>query len=161
MRITGMEMAKERFEALIAEVTGAIGGIPLDDGLEAVLNDRFPADGAVFTDIESLCRQGVDEGWMCEREHGGIRYGRVLEAAPERAGFSVDVVRMDDVVGPHHRHPEGEIDMVMPITEGARFDGTPRGWKVYGPDSAHRPTVTDGSALVLYLLPGGRIEFTR
>lgn len=154
-------MAKERFAARIAEVTGAIDGMTLDDGLEVVLNERFPADGAVFADIESLCRQGVEEGWMCEREHGGIRYGRVLEAVPERSGFSVDVVRMQDVAGPHHRHPEGEIDMVMPITEGARFDGAPRGWKVYGPDSAHRPTVTDGAALVLYLLPGGRIEFTR
>jgi hypothetical protein len=71
------------------------------------------------------------------------------------------VVRMENIVGPHHRHPDGEIDMVMPITEGARFDGTPRGWKVYGPDSAHKPTVTEGAAYVLYLLPGGKIEFTR
>ncbi|NCF10982.1 MAG: DUF4863 family protein, partial [Gammaproteobacteria bacterium] len=28
------------------------------------------------------------------------------------------------------------------------------------PNSAHRPTVRDGRALVLYLLPGGEIEFT-
>lgn len=57
--------------------------------------------------------------------------------------------------------PGGEIDMIMPITDGARFDGSPRGWKVYGPDSAHRPTVSGGAALVLYLLPDGQIEFTR
>ena len=32
---------------------------------------------------------------------------------------------------------------------------------VYPPGSAHRPTVTQGRALVLYLLPEGRIDFTR
>ena len=29
------------------------------------------------------------------------------------------------------------------------------------PGSAHRPTVSNGRALVLYLLPEGRIDFTR
>ncbi|MCV4698532.1 DUF4863 family protein, partial [Escherichia coli] len=64
-------------------------------------------------------------------------------------------------VGPHHVHPTGELDLVMPLTPQAQFDGTPAGWKVYGPGTAHRPTVTQGRALVLYLLPEGRIEFTR
>jgi len=32
---------------------------------------------------------------------------------------------------------------------------------VYGPGSAHRPTVRGGKALVLYLLPAGAIEFTK
>ena len=31
---------------------------------------------------------------------------------------------------------------------------------VCGPDSAHYPTVSEGRALILYLLPDGRIEFT-
>lgn len=154
-------MPKEAFKALVRDVTAAVAGHPLDEDLETTLNRRFPADGPTFRDIEAMCRRGVAEGWMCEREHGGIRYGRVLPADADLAGFSVDVVRMENVAGPHHRHPGGEIDMVMPITPGARFDGAPRGWKVYGPDSAHRPTVTDGAALVLYLLPDGQIEFTR
>jgi hypothetical protein len=48
----------------------------------------------------------------------------------------------------------------MPLTATAKFDGAGRGWKVYEPGSAHNPTVTDGEAVVLYLLPDGRIEFT-
>jgi hypothetical protein len=48
----------------------------------------------------------------------------------------------------------------MPITKGARFDGMSRGWGVFEPGSDHRPTVTDGEALVLYMLPDGKIEFT-
>ena len=49
----------------------------------------------------------------------------------------------------------------MPIQGAAEFDGHGAGWKVYGPDTAHRPTVSDGEALVLYLLPGGEIDFGR
>jgi hypothetical protein len=50
--------------------------------------------------------------------------------------------------------------MIMPITGSARFDDMPRGWCVFEPGSDHRPTVTDGQALVLYMLPDGKIEFT-
>ena len=68
---------------------------------------------------------------------------------------------MADVAGPHHRHPKGEIDLIMPVTPDAVFDGHGAGWLVYGPDTAHSPTVAKGHALVLYLLPDGAIEFTR
>ncbi len=33
--------------------------------------------------------------------------------------------------------------------------------EVYEPETAHYPTVTDGKAIVLYLLPDGEIDFTR
>ena len=98
---------------------------------------------------------------MCQCEAGGIRYGRVLAAEDDLQRFSVDVVDMNDVVGPHHRHPQGEVDLIMPLEGQATFDGHPAGWCVYPPDSAHRPTVRQGRALVLYLLPEGQIEFTR
>ena len=49
----------------------------------------------------------------------------------------------------------------MPLEGDARFDGHGAGWCVYGPGSAHTPTVTGGRALVLYLLPEGQIEFSR
>lgn len=154
-------MSKTAFKALVAQVTSAIAGQPVESALRAELSRRFPPDGEVFKAIEAACHKAVDEGWMCEREHGGIRYGRVLEAGGDLGDFSVDVVHMKDVAGPHHRHPGGEIDMIMPIDPDAQFDGAPRGWLVYGPDSAHRPTVSGGAALVLYLLPGGQIDFTR
>ncbi|MGB0129105.1 MAG: DUF4863 family protein, partial [Rhodocyclaceae bacterium] len=111
--------------------------------------------------IFDACRAAIAEGWMCEREAGGIRYGRVIRPGPGTDGFSVDVVDMNEIAGPHHRHPNGEIDLVMPLTEGAQFDGRGAGWVVYAPESAHRPTVSGGRALVLYLLPDGAIEFTR
>jgi len=151
-------MTQEQFQSLIAEVTGAIKGKAVDPALAGELSEKFPADGDTFKQIEAACHAAIDEGWMCDREHGGIKFGRVIK---DIDGFSVDVVHMDDVVGPHHRHPGGEIDMIMPIDGDAKFDGTGRGWMVYGPDSAHNPTVTGGKAIVLYLLPGGQIEFTK
>jgi len=154
-------MGQAGFEKLVAEIAKAAAGRPLDAALEAELNRRFPASGADFKAIEAACHAGIAAGWMCSREAGGIRYGRVAKPSPALSGFSIDVVRMKDVKGPHHRHPKGEIDMVMPITPAARFDGHGAGWCVYGPDSAHHPTVSGGEALVLYLLPGGEIAFTK
>ena len=111
--------------------------------------------------MQQACASGTAQGWLCQRENGGIRWGRVFEAGAELGGFSVDVVQMKDIAGPHHSHPLGEIDLILPITPGALFDGHGAGWCVYGPDSAHSPTVTQGEAWVLYLLPEGQIQFTR
>jgi hypothetical protein len=154
-------MTPEQFTALIAQVTSTIAGQPLDAALEAELNTRYPAASSTFEAIRSACRQAVAAGWMCSREAGGIKFGRVVKPGDATHGFSVDVVEMNDCAGPHHRHPNGEIDMVLPLEGDARFDGAPAGWKVYGPGSAHSPTVSGGRAHVLYLLPQGAIEFTK
>ena len=151
----------QKFESLVAEVTSRIAGKPVDKDLEAFLNEEFPADGEMFKYIESACHQAVSEGWMCNREQGGIKFGRVIKPGDATHGFSVDVVEMEDIVGPHHAHPNGEIDMIMPLDTDARFDDAGKGWLVYSPGSSHKPTVTGGAAYVLYLLPEGAIEFSR
>jgi len=156
-----MAEVPQLFVDLVARVTGEIAGRPLDDKLGQDLNVSFPADGKLVEELQALCRTGCDEGWLCARAQGGIRFGRPVKPGPLTHGFSVDVVDMADIAGPHHGHPKGEIDLVMPFEAGAAFDGVPSGWKVYGPGSAHRPTVSGGRALVLYLLPDGAIEFTR
>src|SRR5512144_1461017 len=140
------------FTSLIAELTADIAGKPLDSGLEADLNRRYPAEGSFVGQIRAACESAIAQGWMCNREHGGIRYGRVVKPGAATHGFSVDVVEMRDVAGGHHRHPNGEIDLVMPLDPDARFDGRGAGWVVYAPDSAHVPTVERGKAWVLYLL---------
>jgi Domain of unknown function (DUF4863) len=154
-------MTQVQFTELIATVTAAIAGAPLDASLQQSLNRRFPPDSDTYRAIFSGCREAIAEGWMCDREHAGIKYGRVAKPGAGTHGFSVDVVDMNDVAGGHHRHPTGEIDLVMPIDADAAFDGHGPGWVVYGPGSAHTPTVAGGRALVLYLLPDGAIEFTK
>jgi hypothetical protein len=144
----------------IAPVVRDIAGQPLDAALEAALNRRFPAGGAVVAAIERACHAGIAGGWLCTQGGGRRRFGRVFEPEPALAGFSVDVVDITDLVGNHHVHPTGEIDLVLPVDLAARFDGRGAGWLVYEPGSGHRPTVTGGRAVILYLLPGGRIEWT-
>ena len=150
----------EQFHALMRQVTGLMAGQALDGALQQRLNAEAGPDSALYADIFATCRQGVADGWMCSREGGGIRYGRIFKPADDLQGFSVDVVDMNTIAGPHHVHPNGEIDLIMPLEPDAKFDGQGAGWMVYGPGSAHAPTVTEGRALVLYLLPGGQIQFS-
>lgn len=153
-------MSPTEFHAQIAALTAQIAGRPLDSALDTWLNTEHGAGSVTFEHLKTSCEIGVAEGWLCNREGGGIRYGRVFKPAPELHGFSVDVVDMQDIAGPHHAHPLGEIDLIMPIDGDAKFDSRPAGWLVYPPGTAHRPTVSQGRALVLYLLPEGRIDFT-
>jgi Domain of unknown function (DUF4863) len=154
-------MTPDSFAKLVAGLTSRIGGRPLDAQLQSDLNVLFPPQSREYGDLFQACRNAIQAGWMCNREAGGIKYGRVIKPGPQTDGFSVDVVDMQPLAGPHHRHPNGEIDLVMPLEPGAEFDGHGAGWVVYGPGSAHYPTVTGGRALILYLLPAGAIEFTR
>ena len=154
-------MTATEFTDLMASITGRIEGRALDKTLEAELNRLFPADGETFRAVFDACTTGIAQGWMCNREHAGIKYGRVVKQGAATHGFSVDVVEMQDIAGGHHRHPGGEIDLVMPLTGHAEFDGHGAGWLVYEPGSAHYPTVRGGKALVLYLMPQGAIEFTK
>jgi hypothetical protein len=153
-------MTPALFREQIAQLTAQISDRPLDADLDRWLNTEHGPHSASYADLRASCEAGVAQGWLANREGGGLKYGRIFKPADELHGFSVDVVDMKDVAGPHHVHPAGEIDLIMPLDEGATFDGRPAGWLVCPPGSAHRPTVSAGRALVLYLLPQGRIEFT-
>jgi hypothetical protein len=152
-------MTPTEFQSLVGRLTEEISGVPLGPALEAHLNAEHGPGSRTYELIFDACREGVQAGWMCGREADGIRYGRVVKPSEATHGFSVDVVEMENIAGPHHAHPNGEIDLIMPLTDGARFDSRPAGWCVYEAGSAHRPTVTRGRALVLYLLPQGAIDF--
>jgi len=153
-------MNVDHFQNLLRPVTDFVSSQAVDSALAEQLNRRFPPHGEKFNAIESACHEAIADGWMCAQGGAGRRFGRVIEASEQTGRLSVDVVDLVNIVGPHHRHPAGEICMIMPVTEGARFDDMPRGWCVFEPGSEHRPTVTDGEALVLYMLPDGKIEFT-
>ena len=154
-------MSQAEFHEQVANVTHRIAGRALDADLDGWLNAEFGVASPTYQSLKRSCEAGVSEGWLCNREGGGIRYGRIFKPAPDLHGFSVDVVDMKDIAGPHHVHPNGEIDLIMPIEGDATFNDRPAGWLVCLPGSAHRPTVAGGRALVLYLLPDGRIDFTR
>jgi hypothetical protein len=154
-------MTPADLHAALAPLTAQLAGRPLDEELQAWLNTEYGPGSTTYARLKAVCQAGVAEGWLCQHEGGGIRYGRIFKPAPELQGFSVDVVDMQNLAGPHHSHPTGEIDLNMPIEGEARFDGQAAGWVVMPPGSAHHPAVSQGRALVLYLLPEGRIDFTR
>jgi len=153
-------MKISEFQTLLKPVTDLVSEMAIDSKLAEELSRRFPPEGEVFDTIEKACHQAIEDGWMCANGDAGRRWGRVIEPSEETGGLSVDVVDLTDLVGSEHSHPGGEVCMVMPITPSAQFDGTSRGWCVFEPGSSHHPTVSDGEALVLYMLPDGKIDFT-
>lgn len=153
-------MNVDEFRSMLKPVTDFVSGREIDREMAAELNRKFPPDGETFSAIEHACHDAIAEGWMCAQGSEGRRFGRVIQPSDETERLSVDVVELTDIVGPHHVHPNGEVCMVMPVDEAAKFDGNPRGWCTYEPGSDHHPTVAHGKALVLYLLPEGKIEFT-
>ena len=153
--------AQSRFKTCLAAVTAQIHDRTLNSALDAWLNANLGPDTITYREIKQSCEEGVAQGWLCKYEGGGLRYGRIFKPSEDLHDFSVDVVDMKNVAGPHHVHPQGEIDLIMPIEGDATFDDRPAGWLVCPPRSAHRPTVSQGRALVLYLLPKGEIEFTK
>ena len=134
-------MPSSQFRQQIAALTAQLAGRELNADLQAWLNQAYGVNSPSYQQLKQSCEQGVAEGWLCNREGGGIRYGRIFKPAEDLAGFSVDVVDMKDLVGPHHSHPNGEIDLIMPIEGEALFDQHPAGWLVYPAGSAHHPFV--------------------
>ncbi len=70
---------QKAFVEAIEIITTRIAGRNLDDDLRSFLNESFPPGGEAFDDVATLCRQGIDEGWLCDREHGGIKFGRIIK----------------------------------------------------------------------------------
>lgn len=124
----------------------------------AALEAEFPFEGEYVQGIAAAMRAGVAAGTMCHKGEDPVRFSRVLKPSEDSHGFSADAVLMS-APGPRHRHPQGEIDLCF-VEDGApTFDGNPPGWTVYPADSAHVPSVKNGKMLILYILPGGEIEF--
>lgn len=149
------------YRQLLVDITNQIQGRALDTQLDEWLNECHGVQSDTYQEIKRLTFTGVKEGWLCNREAGGLKYGRIFKPADDLNGFSVDVVDMENIAGPHHLHPLGEIDLIMPIESEALFDDRKAGWMVNPPGSEHAPTVSNGRAFVLYLLPQGQIQFTQ
>jgi len=150
-------MDMQTFAAAVRPLVDVLATIPLDDAARAqeAVERGAPVAGELVAEIRRLALEGAAAGWLLPKERGGIRFGRV---AGEVAGFSVDAV-LSAGAGPRHRHPRGEIDLLIAVEGEPRFDGHPPGWAVYAPGSDHVPGVTGGRMLILYFLPGGEIEW--
>jgi hypothetical protein len=139
----------------------AARGVALDDPAAARaelarrLDPAGPAAAALNRELVAL----LEARRIADRGAPPVRWSRVAKSAPELHDFSIDAVDMS-AAGPHHTHPAGEVNWCIALEGDPRFDGRPAGWVVMPPGSAHVPTVSGGRMLIVYLLPGGRIEFT-
>ena len=75
-------MSEATFRQQIAALTAQLAGRALDDSLDAWLNREHGAGSATFDALRASCREGVAEGWLCNREGGGIKYGPIFKPAP-------------------------------------------------------------------------------
>ena len=148
---------RETFLEALAPVLAVVANVdPAAPGAAACLAEALPLDGEVLTRVRALMRAGVEAGWLCDREAGGVRFSRVQKSV--EGGLSIDAVHMS-APGPGHLHPNGEIDLCFAVSGAPTFDGRAPGWTVYGPGSWHVPTVAGGVMDILYFLPGGAMEF--
>jgi hypothetical protein len=151
---------RERLVAALAPVVAHVRGIdPSHPDAAARLGRELPLDAPEMVALAALVREGVEAGWLCEKEAGGVRFSRVAKAEhPGTSPHSLDAVHMTGP-GPGHEHPQGEIDLCFAVTGAPTFDGHPAGWVVYPPGSWHVPTVEGGAMDILYFLPDGAIRF--
>jgi len=155
-------MAVQNLITALEPVFAAIDGAdPSDSALAGRLNETLSIDGDVCAAVRAAAEAGITDGWLCDREAGGIRFSRPVKPGDASAGYSVDAVVMEDVVGPKHTHTNGEINLCFAQSGEPRFDGSSAGWVVFPPGSTHRPRVDGGRMLILYFLPGGAVQFHR
>ena len=151
---------RQEFLASLGPILERVAALDLSDPVSArdALGEAFPLDGALLRELRARVVAGVEAGWLCPYENGPVRYGRVAKAGRDHPDLGVDAVVMN-TPGPGHTHPQGEVDLCFALDGAPTFDGNPPGWTVYGPESWHVPTVTDGTMAILYFLPGGAITF--
>ncbi len=153
---------KDLAPATLAPLLDFVAGLDLSDptAARAQLERAYPLEGVFLRELRAAMEAGVAAGTLCQNGESPVRWSRMFKASPESRGFSADAVLMS-APGPRHRHPNGEVDLCFALDGAPRFDGNPPGWTVYPPESAHVPTVSGGTMLILYLLPGGAIEFLK
>jgi uncharacterized protein DUF4863 len=156
-------MGKETLVEALAPVFSALKDAEPNDGarLAERLTRELPLTSDTIRAVRDAARAGVAEGWLCDREAGGVKFSRPVKPSDASAGYSVDAVVMDRVAGPKHTHTNGEINLCFTEDGDAKFCGHREGWVVFPRGSTHVPVVTDGRMLILYFLPGGAIEFAK
>lgn len=130
------------------------------DRARAELVRRLDPSGAPAARLNEELLALLAAGRIADRGELPVRYGRVAKATPESLEQSIDVVLMNGA-GPRHRHPDGEVNWCVAVDGAPTFEHQGPGWVVLPPGSTHVPEVAGGTMLIVYLLPGGKIEFLK
>ena len=138
----------------------AAHGLTLDDPERArhELVQRFDPESEAARSLNQSLVELFEQGRIADRGEPPLKWGRAAKASDDTLGFSIDVVHMSGP-GPRHRHPAGEVNYCVALEGQPTFVGRPAGWVVEPPGSEHVPSVEGGTMLIVYLLPGGQMEF--
>ncbi|KAL4954226.1 hypothetical protein BDW69DRAFT_183746 [Aspergillus filifer] len=160
-------------EGFFAEVADLTPG----KNLEKYLNTHYAPGSKAYDSLSTLIRTAIhnNEPWLATDALDGPRYRRSRLCSPsERTRyFSITTVYMDSTAagegkeesyrGQYHLHPYGEINCVVPITEGAEIKGMNgwmgEGWTAPGAGTHHYPEVRGGALVAVFFLPAGRISY--
>ncbi len=146
----------DTFQPLIQAATG----IDLTDpeAAKAELYGRLDPASEAGKAVTAALVDLLEKGEVANRGEAPVKFSRAAKATEETNDFSIDVVDMTGP-GPRHLHPNGEINWCIALEGEPTFQGQPPGWVVETPGSEHVPTVEGGRMLIVYLLPGGAMQF--
>ncbi len=154
-------MNKAKLVQLLAPLCEVIAELnPDDENAIVTLQERFGVESEEMQTLKREVRAGISEGWLCDREAGGVRFSRIQKAGGDERPLSIDAVHMQ-AAGPGHTHPKGEFDLCFTVSGSPTFDGNAEGWTVYGKNTWHEPTVKGGVMDILYFLPDGEMRFEK
>ncbi|OAA63981.1 hypothetical protein ISF_04690 [Cordyceps fumosorosea ARSEF 2679] len=158
----------------VSEFLSEVENLTPGRDLERRLNREYGPGNAFYDDFARLIREGLEynEGWVATDEVQGAYYRRTRISPPTEATrfCSITTVYMDpraghqDILrGQYHLHPYGEINCVIPMSDGAQLKGMSgwqgAGWTSPGPGTHHYPEARTGAVVVLFFLPAGRISY--
>ena len=81
-------MGKEQLDAALTPIYAALKGAEPNDGatLAARLAKELPLTHPAVAAVRAAATAGVKEGWLCNREGGGIRFSRPVKPSEASAG---------------------------------------------------------------------------
>jgi hypothetical protein len=140
MSQTQLTSSKDELIARLIPFLQEVKDMTTSTEVEQWLNSKHGVESALYKDLARLLTLGVKDGWAAHVEIAGPRYRRSQLVLPssETFFFSATAVLMDSTGtaqnnlegsfrGGYHSHPYGEINLVVPLDEGAAiaFDVKP------------------------------------
>ena len=152
-------MSNEQLANTLAPMLKRITELDLSHpATEVILNQEFSASNPQLKSAIAQAKQGIEEGWLCDRENAGVKFSRVAKPSDATFNLSIDAVLMSGE-GAAHAHPNGEVSLCIPMQGDPVYDEFEHTWAPYPPGSSHTPTVVGGEMLVLYFLPDGAMDW--
>jgi len=152
-------MSNEQLTITLTPMLKSISELDLSHpASEVMLNQEFSASNPHLKAAIAQAKQGIEEGWLCNRENAGVKFSRVSKPSAATFNLSIDAVLMSGA-GAAHAHPNGEVSLCIPMQGDPAYDDFEYTWAPYPPGSLHTPTVTGGEMLILYFLPDGAMDW--